>query len=137
MPTTRLLWLVLVIAGCGGGSTTTPPPPPPPVAPPPPPPPGGVPPNTAGVAMNSTDDGYGSAVNSFLPGAVTVARTGTVTWTNSTGVLHNVTFSQATGVPASIPSFATGSNARTFNTAGTVSYQCTNHAGMTGQVTVQ
>jgi plastocyanin len=88
--------------------------------------------------MYSGDDGYGSSTNVFNPGAVTIARTGTVTWTNATGILHNVTFAPASGVPTSIVSFASGMNTRTFNTAGTFTYQCTNHpATMTGTVTVQ
>ena len=32
MPNTRLLWIVLALAGCGGSYSTTPPPPPPPSA---------------------------------------------------------------------------------------------------------
>lgn len=138
MSNVRTLWLVLVLAGCGGGYSTNPPPPPPAPAPAPPPPPGGGnPAPTAAVAMNSTDDGYGSAVNSFIPGAVTVTRSGTVTWNNNTGILHNVTFGPATGAPANISSFASGSTSRSFGTAGTFNYQCTNHAGMSGQVVVQ
>jgi plastocyanin len=47
-----------------------------------------------------------------------------------------VTFS-STGAPGNIGNFTTGSSARTFPNAGTFSYQCTNHAGMSGTVTVQ
>lgn len=138
-PRALRLVLVLALAGCGGAYSTTPPPPPPPPppGPPPPPPPGGIPPNAVGVAMVSGDDGYGSTTNAFNPAGVTVARAGTVTWTNNTGVLHNVTFAPATGAPTNVQSFATGSTVRSFATAGTFSYQCTNHAGMTGQVIVQ
>jgi plastocyanin len=132
------IFLLLALAGCGGGYSTNPPPPPPPAPPPPPPPGPGNPGPTADVAMNSSDDGYGgNAVNAFVPGSVTITRTGTVTWSNPTGLLHNVTFAAATGAPASIPSFGAGSNTRTFNTAGTFAYQCTNHGGMSGQVVVQ
>ncbi len=131
----RTLVLVAALAACGGGGTT-PSQVVPPGPPPPPPPPGGLP-LSATVAMTSSDDGYGTAVFAFNPSVVSIARTGTITWSNTTGVLHNVTFAGANGAPADVNSFATGSASRTFNTAGTFAYQCTNHAGMTGQVIAQ
>ena len=88
--------------------------------------------------MQSSIDPYGTgASNSFSPQSVTIPRTGSVTWTNSTGLLHNVTFTPATGVPADIPSYSSGSQARDFNTVGTFAYQCTLHSGMSGTVVVQ
>jgi plastocyanin len=89
------------------------------------------------VAMASSDDGYGTQAHAFSPGTITIARTGTVTWVNNTGLLHNVTFQPATGAPSNISNFSTGSTSRSFSTAGAFGYQCTNHAGMTGQVVVQ
>lgn len=73
----------------------------------------------------------------FNPANVTIARTGEVTW--QLAASHNVTFAATAGAPASIGTCATGTctTARTFATAGTFDYQCTNHAGMTGTVTVQ
>jgi len=133
MSSIRGLWLVLALAGCGGGSSTGPPAPPPP----PPPPGGGNPAATANVAMTSGDDGYGTATNAFSPSTVTIIRNGTVTWSNTSGVTHNVTFGQASGSPTNIPNLAAGSVARSFPSAGTFSYQCTNHQGMGGQVIVQ
>jgi plastocyanin len=130
----RALWLVLSLAGCGGAYSTDPPPPPPGV---PPPPGGGNPAVVANVAMTSSDDQYGSSVNAFIPSSVTVVRTGTVTWTNDSGVVHNVTFTQVAGSPANIPNLSVGSVSRSFSAAGTFGYQCTNHPGMTGQVVVQ
>lgn len=87
--------------------------------------------------MTSSDDGYGNAAHAFNPTSVTVTRNASVTWTNGTGVLHNVTFGPAAGAPAGIPSFSNGSETRTFTATGSFSYQCTNHIGMTGQVIVQ
>lgn len=87
--------------------------------------------------MTSSDDGYGSSVNAFVPGVVTIGRLGMVTWTNNTGVAHNVTFAPATGSPTNVPDLATGSVSRSFTTVGTFGYQCTNHPGMSGQVVVQ
>jgi plastocyanin len=120
MSNLRALWLTLVVAACGGDDT---------ISPPPPPPPSGNPPLTATVSL--------VAGNAFSPAAVTIARTGTVTWSNDAGVTHNVTFAQVTGAPNNVPNFSTGSAARTFATAGTFAYTCTLHAGMAGQVTVQ
>lgn len=76
-----------------------------------------------------------TAGTSFDPQNVTVAPGGTVTWTFQAN--HNVTFSTA-GAPANIPDKASGSEARTFPTAGTYNYICTIHgAGMSGTVRVQ
>lgn len=92
---------------------------------------------TASVSMTSTDDGYGYASFSFSPSSVTITKGGTVTWTNGGGtVAHNVTFTTA-GAPANVANFTSGTSSRTFNNAGTFSYQCTNHPGMSGTVTVQ
>lgn len=132
MPRTRLLWLLSIAAACGAGSEAAPFEQP---SPPPPPPPGGVP-IQGNVAMASSDDGYGTQAHAFNPGTITIARTGTVTWVNNTGLPHNVTFMGAAGAPANIPSFTTGSTSRSFSTAGSFGYQCTNHPGMTGQVVV-
>jgi len=99
---------------------------------------GGAASASATVTMSRGDDGYGTATFSFSPASVTVARGGTVTWSNeAASATHNVTFASTTGAPASIGNFASGNASRTFNTAGTYSYQCTNHTGMTGSVTVQ
>ena len=94
---------------------------------------------TASVSATQSDDGYGTAVFSFSPASVSITRGGTVTWTNaSNSTLHNVTFS-GQGAPANISNFtaSSGTVTRTFTTAGTYSYQCTNHAGMNGTVRVE
>lgn len=117
---------VLACGGGGGGGPTGPSTPTTPGGPSP----------SASVTMSSATDTYGSATNSFSPSSVSIARNGTVTWTNGTGVVHNVSFS-GTGAPANIGDHSSGVNTRTFPAAGTFSYQCTNHPGMTGSVTVQ
>jgi len=77
------------------------------------------------------------ANNSFTPSSLTVPRTTTVTWAwQGTTVDHNVTFAATTGAPSNIPNRTSESVTRTFNTAGTFNYSCTNHPGMNGQVTV-
>jgi plastocyanin len=77
------------------------------------------------------------ANNSFTPNSLTVPLNTTVTWAwQGTTAAHNVTFAPATGAPTNIPDRTSGSASKTFGTAGTFSYQCTNHGGMTGTVTV-
>jgi len=76
------------------------------------------------------------ADNSFTPSDITVPLHTAVTW-SWTGVnIHNVTFTAATGVPTDIGNRTSGNVSRTFDTAGTFQYRCTNHLGMTGSVTV-
>ncbi|CAN5698274.1 hypothetical protein BH23GEM1_BH23GEM1_03400 [soil metagenome] len=74
--------------------------------------------------------------SSFQPASVTIARNGTVTWNNTSGETHNVTFT-TTGAPTNISDHASGSNQRTFGTIGTFNYNCTLHGGMNGSVVVQ
>jgi plastocyanin len=93
----------------GGGST------PPPV----------TAPATASVAM---------AGSAFGPRSVTIAVGGTVTWNNNDDRPHTVTASDVSfdsGILARGATFQ-----RTFTTAGTFSYVCDLHSGMTGTVTV-
>jgi plastocyanin len=75
--------------------------------------------------------------NSFSPSNATISAGGSVTWEWQPGsVAHNVTFAAVVGAPAGIGNRTSGSEARTFSTAGTFNYQCTNHLGMNGSVTV-
>jgi plastocyanin len=126
----------LLLPGCGGGgggsAPTAPNNPSTPNTPGTPSAPSG----SATIAMRTDDDGYGSRVSAFVPAVVSIARGGTVTWTNGTGVSHNVVFDAVAGAPASVASHTTGSNARTFSTGGTFAFRCTNHAGMDGSVNV-
>jgi len=73
--------------------------------------------------------------NKFTPGAIRVAPSATVTWTNADGYAHNVVFA---GTVGTISDFATGSRTLQMpSAAGTYSYTCNIHAGMAGSVTVQ
>jgi plastocyanin len=78
-----------------------------------------------------------TAVNTFSPPSVDITAGGTITWTflGGTSAEHNVTFSTS-GSPANIGNMASGTAARTFTTAGTYHYTCTNHPGMSGTVVV-
>jgi plastocyanin len=129
-----MLTTATLLAACGGGGGTT--------EPNNQPGPGGGPqpgpaPTSAVVAMQSSSDGYGGTENTFSPTSVRVARNGTVTWRNNTDVSHNVTFGAVAGAPENIPNHTAGDNPRTFGTAGSFSYQCTNHPGMNGVVAVE
>jgi plastocyanin len=103
--------------GDGGGGITNPPPNPP-----------NPPSATASVTLGAA---------SFNPSSVTITRNGTVTWNNTSGVDHNVTFASTTGAPANVGTHNSGTNQRTFGTAGTFNYSCTLHGGMNGAVVVQ
>ena len=129
---TRFPLILLVLAACGGGGDGGP---------------TGVPggnnqgnsaPTEANINMK-TDPidtyGYGGA-SSFDPPSTTIARGGTITWRNSSGTVHNVTF-ETNGSPSNVPDLPTGSASRTFNTAGTFYYHCSNHSGMAGTIVVQ
>ena len=99
---------VVVEAG-GGGAPGTPPPPPPPA--------GDV------VIQNDT----------FVPGSISVAVGGTVTWSNQDRD-HTVTARDGSFDSGVFDAGQTYN--RTFNTAGTFSYFCIIHPEMTGTVTV-
>jgi plastocyanin len=76
----------------------------------------------------------------FNPKSITVAKGGTVTWTNDDTASHDVSKQSGPG-----PSFKSGTGnlakgdtyKQTFKAAGTIKYQCTVHPGMTGTVTVK
>lgn len=73
--------------------------------------------------------------NQFTPQAIRVAPGTTVTWTWAAGSsIHNVLFAEG-GSSQNLGANATFS--RSFTSAGTFSYQCNLHPGMTGTVTVQ
>ncbi len=77
----------------------------------------------------------------FKPSSVTVAKGGTVTWTNEDSVGHDVTEVSGPG-----PKFKSGTAGglnggdtykQTFKTPGTIKYVCTVHPGMEGTVVVK
>jgi plastocyanin len=72
----------------------------------------------------------------FEPPSLTIRRNESVTWTNTSGLVHNITFAGG-GAPDNIPDHSSGSNVRTFTTTGTFEYRCTNHSGMNGSIIVQ
>lgn len=86
-------------------------------------------PSTANVTVGN---------NNFNPADLDINAGGSVTWTWAQGAVdHNVTFES--GNPATVSTIttrSTGSDSRTFGTAGVYSYVCTIHQGMNGTVVV-
>jgi|ERR671934_1650731 plastocyanin len=122
--------LALVAAGCGssgGGSTSS---------------------TSTPAPAPSTSGGQSAAGMTkvdmrsiqFEPKKVTVKKGTTVEWTNQDSVNHDVTKVSGPG-----PNFKSGSGNLgsgdtykvTFDTAGTIKYQCTVHPGMTGTIVVK
>jgi plastocyanin len=91
----------------------------------------GGPPNQDPVAEATVTMG----LSSFSPSQVFLVTGGTVTWNNTSGAQHNITFAAA-NAPADIGNHTNGSNERDFPETGIFNYTCTNHAGMNGRVTV-
>lgn len=96
------------------------------------------PPTSASVTIASQQDPYGSSGStySFSPNAVTISSGGSVTWTNNSGVNHNVQFTSS-GSPSNIGDFRSGTRSAQFSNTGSYGYYCSRHAGMNGTVTVQ
>lgn len=90
------------------------------------------PPAPAPVATQAVDI-LGS---DFNPENIVVPPSSQVTFTNSDGFAHNVTFDNT--AVTSVASFTTGTRTVTMPaTIATYAYRCTLHAGMTGTVKVQ
>ena len=73
----------------------------------------------------------------FTPPAIRVASGATVTWTNSDGEAHNVTFAGAAVPPSGTMAAGTAKALVMPTVAGTYAYTCTFHSGMSGSVQVQ
>lgn len=103
---------------------------------------GGVTKNaTVGVTVTGALSNVGDVVASsgdyiFTPKTVAIQAGGTVTW-NFGGLGHTVTFAATPGAPASIAESYSTTVSRTFPTAGSFTYNCTIHAGMSGRVVVR
>ena len=131
-----VLILSIGLMSCGGGDGSVSPPPPPP----PPPPPTCA---TGTFCMGSAS--FLTANATVQPVALSVAANTAVTWTNDSGVDHNVTFDD----PATALAVGTGgsgtfaaptgtTNQRKFGVSGSShTFHCTIHPGMSGVVNVQ
>ena len=70
--------------------------------------------------------------NLFSPKSLTISKRSTVKWSWKGQALHNVTFRTVHS-----PTKRSGSYSLKFNHAGTFSYRCTIHPGMTGKIRVK
>jgi plastocyanin len=103
--------VLVVVAACGSGGETTSIEPPPPA--------------TATVTLTAAQ---------FVPATTTIRVGGTVSFVNSSGVLHDVDF----GTPQfHIAAWEAGTRSLVFPTAGTLSYHCNLHAGMEATLVVR
>ena len=85
-------------------------------------------PSTANVSTTNGD--------AFTPNKVLIGIGGVVRWTFGV-TIHNVTFQASAGAPTNIADTYSISVDRTFAQTGNFNYQCTIHAGMSGQVVVR
>ena len=115
---------VLALASCGGDRATDP---------------GNNSSGNNGATGPIGDGGTSNAISiidfGLAPASTSVPVGTTVTWSWTGQATHNVTFDNA-GVTGSGDLGSGGSFQKVFNTAGTYTYQCTNHYGMTGSITV-
>lgn len=108
-----LLLIASVALSCEGGFTT----------------PSGPPSGSGGGLTVQVADDF------FTPTAVTATVGSTVTWVWTGANSHNVTFADST--IGNSTTQTTGTFQQVFSVAGTYSYGCTVHPGMTGTVTIQ
>jgi plastocyanin len=74
----------------------------------------------------------------FEPKNVTIAKGGTITWTNTGNLPHTVTKEEGPGPDFDSGSLNSGDTFKqTFKTAGKIDYVCRIHAGQRGTVTVE
>lgn len=74
---------------------------------------------------------------SFSPATATVAVGGTVTWRDDSGIPHTITPQNHSQWARTVTSGSGQALQVTFSTAGTFSYNCEFHSGMSGQIVVQ
>lgn len=74
----------------------------------------------------------------YEPGEVTVAKGGTITWTNDGNLPHTVTKDSGPGPDFSSDTLSNGDTyEQTFDTAGTIEYVCKIHPQQRGTITVE
>lgn len=76
----------------------------------------------------------GMSASSFQPSQLSIDAGETVVWKNTSSILHTVTSDNGL-FDANVQPGASFSY--TFETAGTYTYECTLHAGMTGTILVE
>jgi plastocyanin len=86
----------------------------------------------AAVPAQSSTRGVSVKDNFFSPKTLTVSKKTTVKWSWRGRAPHNVTFRTVHSTTK-----RSGSYSLKFNRAGTFSYRCTIHPGMTGKIKVK
>ncbi len=109
------------VAGCGQGSSPSP------TGPSPTPSPSS---STVSIVSGASSKGAGA----YSPNPITIATGMTVTWMNNDSITHTSTSDTNAWDSGNIA--AGGSFSHTFSSAGTFTYHCMIHPGMTGTVTV-
>jgi plastocyanin len=90
----------------------------------------------SGLSASPTVTASGAGT-SFSPDTVKVAVGSSVTWNFPGPETHNVTFDGTPPAGGNIADRSSGSEGRTFASAGRFTYRCTRHAGMNGAVVVR
>ena len=91
--------------------------------------------DTTTHSTTSTTNQIAISGMAFSPSSTTVTVGTTVTWTNSDNMIHTVTSNSGTFDSGDMGNGKTFSF--TFSTAGTYSYYCKYHGGMTGVIIVK
>ena len=89
----------------------------------------------SGTSVRIQGDGYATGNAVFSPQTLSTTVGATVTWTNADSIVHSTV---ADGGQWRMDNIAVNGNYQfTFATAGTYTYKCTLHSGMTGAVVVR
>ena len=91
--------------------------------------------NGTGTSIRIQGDAYAAGDAVFSPQTLTTNVGATVTWTNADSIAHSSVADAGQWKADSIA--ARGTFQFTFTTAGTYTYKCTIHSGMTGAVVVR
>ena len=130
LPVTFGAILALALLGCGGGSNPT-------TQPAGPTPPAGATATPAAAAITCAASGSGTAVAianfSFSPASANTSVNGFVTWNNSDGTSHTVTFDNG---PDCGNVSGGGTTTAQFTVAGSYAYHCRIHPSMKGTIVV-
>jgi hypothetical protein len=74
--------------------------------------------------------------SAYNPTTLTVNKNSIVAFINNSGAGHTVTFDDRPDGVTDIPLHTSGTNNRTFTQVGKFKFHCTQHGGMTGEITV-
>jgi plastocyanin len=74
--------------------------------------------------------------SAYNPTTLTVNKNSIVAFINNSGAGHTVTFDDRPDGVTDIPLHTSGTNNRTFTQVGKFKFHCTQHGGMSGEITV-